>query len=93
MTTTQTIASHVIRELARHQLRGRVARLDTLATEIGVRREDVRRVVTALHHEGHVDAKRMRLTMTGLVLATSMRSCKLPRVREAAAPESFTQVA
>lgn len=93
MTTNQTIASHVIRELARQQLRGRVARLDTLATEIGVRREDVRRVVTSLHHEGHVDAKRMRLTMTGLVLAASMRRCKLARVRDDAASERLTQVA
>lgn len=92
MTTPQTIASHVIRELARHQLRGRAVRLDSLAAEIGVRREDVRRVVSALHHEGHVDAKRMRLTMTGLVLAASMRSCKLPRVREVAAAQ-VTQVA
>lgn len=82
MTTSQTIASHVIRELARHQLRGRAARLDDLASEIGVRREDIRHVVTSLHREGHVDAKTMRLTMTGLVLAVSMRKCKLPRVRE-----------
>jgi len=82
MTTTQTIASHVIRELARHQLRGRAARLDDLASEIGVRREDIRKVVTSLHREGHVDAKTMRLTMTGLVLAVSMRKCKLPPVRE-----------
>lgn len=92
MTTPQTIASHVLRELAREQLRGRAVRLDSLATEIGVRRDDVRRVVTALHHEGHIDAKRMRLTMTGLVLAASMRNCKLPRVR-AAADAHVTQVA
>jgi len=87
------VASHVLRELARNQLRGRVVRLDELATAIGVRREDVRAVVTSLHAEGHVDAKRMRLTMTGLALATSMRQCKLPAVREEAERPSLTQVA
>lgn len=81
MNFDRTVASHVLRELARHQLRGRVARLDDLASEIGVRKEDVRRVVSRLHAEGHVDGKRLRLTMTGLVLASSMRQCKLPPVR------------
>ncbi|MBX3188210.1 MAG: hypothetical protein KF819_14405 [Labilithrix sp.] len=87
----RTVASHVLRELARHQLRGRAVRLDELAGAVGVRREDVRAVVTRLHGEGHVDAKRMRLTMTGLALAVSMRSCKLPPVRMA--PEALVAVA
>jgi hypothetical protein len=58
-------------------------RLDELATDIGVRREDVRVVVTSLHAEGHVDAKRMRLTMSGFAIAAAMRECKLrePRTR------------
>lgn len=87
------VASHVLRELARAQLLGRVVRLDELASAIGVRREDVRSVVTSLHAEGHVDAKRMRLTMTGLALAASMRQCKLPAVRPETERPSLVQVA
>lgn len=77
------VAAHVLRHLARAQSRGRLVRLDELATEIGVRREDVRDVVSSLHAEGHVDAQRMRLTLSGFAVAASMRDCKLrePRVR------------
>jgi Mn-dependent DtxR family transcriptional regulator len=77
----KALAANVLRHLARAQSRGRLVRLDELASEIGVRREDVRDVVTDLHAEGHVDAKRMKLTMTGLAIASSMRECKLRDVR------------
>lgn len=82
--TRFAVAAHVIRRLARAQSRGNLVRLDELATDIGVRHEDVRDVVTDLHHEGHVDGKRMRLTMTGLALAAAMKDCKLkaPRMPE-----------
>jgi hypothetical protein len=78
------VAAHVLRHLARAQSRGRLVRLDELAGDIGVRREDVRDAVTCLHAEGHVDAQRMRLTMTGFAIAASMRECKLraTRIRE-----------
>ena len=77
------VAAHVLRHLAKAQSRGRLVRIDELATDIGVRREDVRLVVTSLHAEGHVDAKRMRLTMSGFAIAAAMRECKLrePRTR------------
>ena len=71
------VAAHVLRHLARAQSRGRGVRLDELAGDIGVRREDVRTVVSSLHAEGHVDAKRMRLTLSGFAIAASMRECKL----------------
>lgn len=67
--------------MAMEQSRGRLVRLDELADAVGVRRVDVRHVVTKLHAEGHVDAKRMKLTMTGLALAASMRDCKLREPR------------
>jgi hypothetical protein len=80
----RALAAHVIVHLAHAQSRGRAVRLDELATAIGVRRVDVRHVVTSLHEEGHVDAKRMKLTMTGLAVAASLDGCKLkePRVEE-----------
>jgi DNA-binding MarR family transcriptional regulator len=87
MTTSNThldlkaIAARILRHLAQEQERGRLVRLDELACDIGVRRGDVRKVVTSLHAEGHVDAQRMRLTMSGLALVTSMRAFELRAAR------------
>jgi hypothetical protein len=77
----QAVAAHILRHLARAAQRGRLVHLETLASDIGVRREDVREVVTSLHAEGHVDAKRMRLTLSGLALAATMKDCKLRAAR------------
>jgi len=84
MTDLKPVAAHVLRHLARAQSLGRAVHLEDLVSDIGVRRDDVRQVVTSLHREGHVDAQRMRLTMTGLAIAASMRECKLraPRIRD-----------
>lgn len=79
---TKSIAAHVVVVLAHAQELGRTVRLDELASEIGVRKSDVRQVVTRLHAEGHVDALRLRLTMTGLALATSLADCKLREPRQ-----------
>ena len=75
----RALAAHVLRVLAKP--RARVLTIDDLAARVDARREDVRRIVSQLHAEGHVDALRMRATMTGLAVATSMRSCKLKDVR------------
>jgi len=79
---SRSVAAHVILTLAAEQARGRTTRLDELAERIGVRRADVRRVVTQLHAEGHVDALRLRVTMTGLALAATLRECKLREPRD-----------
>jgi len=89
----KAIAAHVLRHLAEAQERGRLVRLDELACEVGVRRKDVREIVSKLHAEGHVDAQRMRLTMTGLVLAASMRDSKLRAVRNVPEPAARADVA
>lgn len=78
---TKSIAAHVVVTLADAQADGRVLRLDELAADIGVRKADVRRVVTRLHAEGHVDALRLRVTMSGLALATSLGASELPDLR------------
>jgi DNA-binding IscR family transcriptional regulator len=79
---TKSIAAHVVVTLAHAQELGRVVRLDELASDIGVRKADVRDVVTRLHAEGHVDALRLRLTLSGFTLATSLASCKLRDLRQ-----------
>jgi Mn-dependent DtxR family transcriptional regulator len=75
-------AAHVILFLAGEQARGRTVRMDEIAERIGVRRADVRTIVSRLHEEGHVDALRLRLTMSGLAIAASLRGCKLRELRE-----------
>jgi transcription initiation factor IIE alpha subunit len=82
----KSLAAHVIVTLAHAQADGRAVRLDELASEIGVRKADVRDVVTRLHAEGHVDGLRLRLTMSGLALGAVLASCTLkePRRREQA---------
>jgi DNA-binding IscR family transcriptional regulator len=77
----KSIAAHIIVALAHAQEHGRVLRLDELASEVGVRKGDVREVVTRLHREGHVDALRLRVTMTGLALAASLSNRTLRATR------------
>lgn len=76
---THALAAHVLRAIARP--RARVVTVDEVAKTVGARRGDVRAVVSQLHAEGFVDALRMRPTMAGLAVATSLRSCKLKDVR------------
>lgn len=89
----KAIAAHVLSHLANAQARGRLVRLDELAMEIGVRKTDIREIVSHLDAEGHVDAMRLKLTMTGLVLAASMRTAKLRPVRTAAEAPALIKVA
>lgn len=84
------LAAHVLRALADAQVEGRRMDLDTLAAELGVesddattqegvrvkklRREDVRAAVSQLDAEGFVDASRMRLTLAGFAMGSSLSS-------------------
>lgn len=79
--TPRKLAPYVLRTLARYQIKGRVANLQTLVDEIGVRRSDVRKTVSALHQEGYVDALRMRLTLTGFTLGSALTKVELPQIR------------
>ena len=79
--TPQTIAPYILRNLATCHHDGRSANLETLVKDIGVRRADVRRTITALHREGYVDAYRMRLTMAGFALGTVLMEMELPPLR------------
>lgn len=78
---TQALSAHVLRALAVAQIEGRRLDLDTLTQEIRVRRGDVRRVVSALHQEGYLDALRMRLTLMGFALGRSYIGGALPELR------------
>jgi Mn-dependent DtxR family transcriptional regulator len=78
----RSVAAHVLLSLADAQAKGRLARLDEVADDVGVRRTDVREVVRKLHAEGHVDALRLRLTMSGLAIAASLDGCLLRAPRQ-----------
>ena len=68
------IATLVLRALFRHQSAATLGAmtLDALAASVDLPRTDVRRVVSDLHREGHVDALRMRLTASGFVLGLTL---------------------
>ena len=84
MTSTidrKTLGAHILRALDQAQRQHRSSTLETLASTLDVRRTDVREVITSLHREGHVDARRMRLTFTGFAIAANLRQCKLADLR------------
>lgn len=90
---TKSVAAHVVVMLAHAQELGRTVRLDELASEIGVRKADVRDVVTRLHNEGHIDAQRLRLTLSGFAIAKGLSNCKLHATRMPTLEERVSQVA
>jgi hypothetical protein len=90
---TKSLAAHVLVSLAQAQELGRTVRLDELASDIGVRKADVRDVVTRLHAEGHVDALRLRLSMTGFAVAASLADCTLRAPRHPHHEERIARVA
>ena len=77
----ELVAHHVLRALASAQLDGRVVDLSWLASEVPVRRRDLRSAVTALHREGLVDALRMRLSMRGFTVGVALQRATLPPLR------------
>lgn len=79
---TKSLAAHVLVVLARAQRARRVITAHDVASELEVRKNDVRDVVARLHHEGHVDALRMRLTLSGLALAAALSSSTLHPLRQ-----------
>lgn len=81
----KALAAHVLVVLARAQRTGRSMTVHDVAVELDVRKNDVRTVVSRLHDEGHVDALRMKLTLSGLALATAMREGNLRVLRVARA--------
>ena len=79
--TPQVLAPYVLTALFAAQVEGKSSSLDTLVEAIKVRRGDLRRTVTALHREGLVDVRRMRLTMLGFGLASMYASQNLAPLR------------
>lgn len=78
------LAIHVMKRLTIAQTQERLLTLQDLAEDLGVRRADVRRTVSALHQEGFVDALRLRLTLAGFALGSSLVDALLAPLRRPA---------
>lgn len=77
------LAGHLLKTLAQAQQQGRQMTLEELVEEVKARRVDVRTTMTMLHREGHVDAVKMRLTMSGFLLGVALEDKKLRPLRAA----------
>lgn len=77
----ERIAIHVLNALTTRHRRQCPTTLDDLVEALHVRRPDVRRVVSALHRAGYLDASRMRLTLLGFAVGASIDAALLPTLR------------
>ena len=83
--SSHRLAPYVLKEIARCQLQNKTCTLDELLEQLDVRRDDLRRTVSALHREGYVDALRMRLTLQGFALGVGLSEVQLPELRKSCA--------
>lgn len=79
--TPLNLAPYVLSALHAAQTDGRASNLQTLVDTIKVRRGDLRRTATALHQQGLLDVRTMRLTMLGFALGAMYASQRLPPLR------------
>ncbi len=89
----KALAAQVLVALAHAQEDGHVLRLDELAAEVDAFKADVRAVVTRLHAEGHVDALRLRVSLSGLALAHALEGEMLEALRVSARSQKLRRVA
>lgn len=80
MMTPRVLAPYILQTLAKAQRKGRPVTLNDLVKALKVRQADVRRAVTAMDQQGLLDASTMRLTLSGFVIGTALRSQKLPAI-------------
>ena len=76
------LAGHLLQTLAAAQTEGEKLTLDDLVERVKARRVDVRTVVSMLHTEGYLDAIKMRLTMRGFVVGSSLANVTLRPLRQ-----------
>ena len=87
------LAIHVMKRLTIAQTQGRLLSLQDLSSELGVRKVDVRQMITALHREGWVDALRLRLTLAGFAVGVSLAKAPLVPVRRPMQRAALTKAA
>lgn len=80
--SSDVLAIHVMAALSRAQRRGTPINLEDVASEVGARKADVRRIVSALDAQGLVDATRMRLTLVGFAMGVASLGAPLKKLRQ-----------
>jgi len=84
--SAHAMASHLLAAIARAALEGRRTNLELLAEEVGLRRAEARRTLTALDQQGLIDVLRMRPTLLGFAVGQTERANGLPALRGKALP-------
>ena len=77
------LAIHVVKRLTIAQTEGHLLSLQDLADELGVRKTDVRDIISVLHAQGYVDALRMRPTLAGFAIGSATSDAELAPIRKA----------
>lgn len=80
--SSDVLAIHVMAALSRAQRRGTPINLEDVSQEVGARKADVRRVISALDAQGLVDATRMRLTLVGFAMGVASFAAPLKKLRQ-----------
>ncbi len=75
------VALHLLKALGIAQAKGRAENLETLSESLGLRRTEARAALSSLHREGYVDVGRMKLTLTGLAVASGLARTRLAPLR------------
>jgi hypothetical protein len=73
----EVLAVHLLRALTAARTAERTTSLDELVVDVGARRGDVRRVLSALHKQGLVDVVRMRPTLAGFAIGRALEGKRL----------------
>ena len=80
----QALSAHILRHAAADHVAGSKCgptKVESLATDLGVRRVDVRRALSALHKQGLMDVVQMRLTLAGFALGKALEGKQLKAIR------------
>lgn len=77
----QHLALHVLHHLAQAQLEGKRADIQQLVSVLGVRRTDIRSILSALHKQDLYDVLRGTLTLSGFAVGVRLATTELPMLR------------
>ena len=79
--SAEVMASHLLAAIARAAEEGRRTNLEILAEEVGLRRAEARRTLSALDRQGLIDVVRMRPTLLGFAVGRGLEARGLPSLR------------
>lgn len=81
----EIIAIHVLHYLTTRQMNGTPIQFDALRRHLPVRRMELVRILGRLDRQGLIDCSRLRVTLSGFAIGTSLREADLPELRATSA--------